>query len=104
MPQGDRSGPLGEGPKTGRGMGYCAEYDAPGYYRGAGRGRGFFRRSWGQGYGHGYFWRRQRGIQPENIRTDTDTESLKSLIINLRDSLNSILNRFETNASSKDVK
>lgn len=46
MPGGDRSGPLGEGPMTGRGMGFCAGYPTPGYAqpgpgRGFGRGRGF---------------------------------------------------------------
>ncbi|MCK4510615.1 DUF5320 domain-containing protein, partial [bacterium] len=31
MPRGDRSGPGGAGPMTGRGLGYCAGYPAPGY-------------------------------------------------------------------------
>ena len=31
MPQGDKTGPNGEGPMTGRGMGYCSGYDNPGY-------------------------------------------------------------------------
>lgn len=31
MPGGDRTGPLGEGPRTGRGAGYCAGNDEPGY-------------------------------------------------------------------------
>ncbi len=30
MPQGDRTGPLGKGPKTGRGMGFCAGYSSSG--------------------------------------------------------------------------
>jgi hypothetical protein len=51
MPGGDRTGPAGFGPRTGRGMGYCSGFDAPGYFnagfgrpfgagRGGGRGRG----------------------------------------------------------------
>jgi hypothetical protein len=41
MPSGDRTGPLGYGPMTGRGAGYCAGYGAPGYMNPAyGRGRG----------------------------------------------------------------
>ena len=104
MPLGDRTGPLGEGPQTGRRMGYCTDYDTPGYYRGTGRGRGFFRRGRGQGYGHGYFWRRQWDTKPEKIKGEADIESLRSLILNLRDSLNSILNRFETSTTSKDAK
>ena len=48
MPRGDRSGPDGYGPRTGRGLGYCNGYDTPGFARGSGRGfgRGFgFRRN-----------------------------------------------------------
>ena len=31
MPGGDRTGPRGAGPRTGRGMGYCSGYNQPGY-------------------------------------------------------------------------
>lgn len=42
MPRGDRTGPLGYGPMTGRGAGYCAGYGTPGYANpGYSRGRGF---------------------------------------------------------------
>lgn len=30
MPGGDGTGPMGQGPRTGRGAGYCAGYDMPG--------------------------------------------------------------------------
>ncbi|MBD3354586.1 hypothetical protein GF361_01215 [Candidatus Woesearchaeota archaeon] len=44
MPQGDRTGPNGQGPMTGRGMGFCNGFSAPGYANpGFGRGRGFGR-------------------------------------------------------------
>ena len=60
MPWGDRTGPWGAGPMTGRGMGYCAGYAAPGYMNpgpgvGFGRGRGFGR-GFGRGLGRGRFW------------------------------------------------
>ena len=50
MPQGDGTGPNGQGPLTGRGMGYCAGFNVPGFMnpcfgRGFGRGRGFAFRS-----------------------------------------------------------
>jgi hypothetical protein len=35
MPRGDRTGPGGMGPMTGRGAGYCAGYDVPGYVNAA---------------------------------------------------------------------
>ena len=47
MPGGDRSGPAGWGPMSGRGAGFCGGYGMPGYVR-AGRGRGF-----GMGFGRG---------------------------------------------------
>jgi len=72
MPWGDRTGPWGLGPMTGRAAGYCAGYPVPGYMnpipgfgfgrgwgmgfgRGWGRGRGFgFGRGWGMGFGRGF--------------------------------------------------
>ncbi len=51
MPWGDRTGPLGYGPRTGRGLGYCSGNTVPGYMVG-GRGLGF-----GRGYGRGYGFR-----------------------------------------------
>lgn len=44
MPGGDRTGPMGQGPMTGRGMGYCTGNVQPGFGCGPGRrgrGRGF---------------------------------------------------------------
>ncbi|MFP4117096.1 MAG: DUF5320 domain-containing protein [Candidatus Aenigmatarchaeota archaeon] len=44
MPRGDGTGPRGQGPRTGRGLGYCAGYDSPGFTKGAPRGGAGFRR------------------------------------------------------------
>ncbi|MFP4012305.1 MAG: DUF5320 domain-containing protein, partial [Spirochaetaceae bacterium] len=42
MPRGDRRGPDGFGPMTGRGLGYCAGYETPGYMAPVpGRGGGY---------------------------------------------------------------
>jgi hypothetical protein len=51
MPAGDRTGPSGFGPMTGRGAGYCSGNGAPGYASayGGSRGRGF-----GRGNGNGF--------------------------------------------------
>ena len=56
MPRGNRTGPRGDGPMTGRGAGYCAGNDRPGFAtstfgRGFGQGMG---RNYGQGRGMGY--------------------------------------------------
>ena len=60
MPAGDGTGPMGMGPMTGRGMGFCAEVVAPGSINmtpgwgfGMGCGRGFR----GRGAGGGRGWR-----------------------------------------------
>lgn len=59
MPGGDRTGPMGMGPRTGRAAGYCAGFGAPGFAnpmpgRGYGRGRGAgFGRGMGRGFGRG---------------------------------------------------
>jgi|SRR6056297_3047677 len=64
MPAGDRTGPVGYGPMSGRAAGFCAGYGAPGYTnpgfgfgrgRGWGRGGGFgFRGGFGRGFGRGF--------------------------------------------------
>ena len=59
MPRGDGTGPMGYGPMTGRGMGYCVAvpgYLNPGYGPGRGLGRGFGR-GLGRGFGRGMGWR-----------------------------------------------
>jgi hypothetical protein len=77
MPRGDRTGPAGFGPMTGRGAGFCAGNNAPGYMNpyggygmGRGRGRGFGR----MGYGYGSGWGRFGGyaypnppVYPDNV-------------------------------------
>lgn len=49
MPGLDGTGPAGRGPASGRGLGYCGEFQLrAGGYRGGGYGRG---PGWGRGYG-----------------------------------------------------
>ena len=52
MPAGDGRGPIGSGPMTGRGAGYCAGYSVPGYANAA-RGGGYFGFGRGRGGGRG---------------------------------------------------
>lgn len=56
MPGGDRTGPRGAGPRTGRGAGLCGGYDVPGYMNpvpGYG-GRGMRGHFYGGGHGRGH--------------------------------------------------
>ena len=59
MPRGDGTGPNSAGPMTGRGMGFCAGFNTPGFIN-QGRGRGFARRA--------------RAIQPQAIQPQVITE------------------------------
>jgi len=64
MPQGDRTGPNGEGPMTGRGLGPCA------------RGQGF-RRGSGRGFGRNFASGRFLGARPivqEPVELDAKQE------------------------------
>ena len=58
MPAGDGTGPNGMGPMTGRGAGFCAGYNAPGYMN-RGFGRGFGGRGGGRGWRN---WFRATGL------------------------------------------
>ena len=69
MPRGDRRGPEGMGPMTGRGLGYCAGFEQPGFMAdepprgGAGYGRGYgFRGRGRMGFGPGFGYGRGRGF------------------------------------------
>jgi hypothetical protein len=52
MPRGDRTGPAGSGPMTGRASGHCSGYPVPGFMNPV-SGRGY----WGRGRGGGRGWR-----------------------------------------------
>lgn len=68
MPRGDRTGPWGAGPMTGRSAGYCAGYGVPGQANPVGRGPGLgFARGWGGRFGGGggcgyRHWYRATGV------------------------------------------
>ncbi|MFO7710905.1 MAG: DUF5320 domain-containing protein [Candidatus Woesearchaeota archaeon] len=65
MPAGDRTGPLGDGPLTGRGLGPCGGRRA---FRGRGLGRGFRR---------GLFGRRQISNSDEKELIDEELQELE---------------------------
>ncbi|MFO7370953.1 MAG: DUF5320 domain-containing protein, partial [Bacteroidales bacterium] len=62
------TGPVGQGPRTGRSLGLCSGYDSPGFTKGfgMGMGRGFGSgrgsgRGFGRGFGQGQGFARGRG-------------------------------------------
>ena len=112
MARGDRRGPQGMGPMTGRGLGYCAGNDRPGFQvddapmrrnfnggggRGFGRGRGFGN-GFGQGYGRGFGPAHGRGFggayqEPPFEAQDGLTSSLADEIIRLKEQLQALETR-----------
>lgn len=65
MPLGDRTGPMGMGPMTGRGAGYCGGFGSPGYTNpGMGRGMGMGRGGGGRGWRNGFYATGRRGWMP----------------------------------------
>ena len=102
MPRGDRTGPQGEGPKTGRQMGFCVGNEQPGYiYRDTFRGRGYgrqFRGGFGQGrgpgfgfrYGQGNFYRQSLADVSEKTMIENEIKILKDQLSSLEDRLSNL--------------
>ncbi len=105
MPRGDRMGPSGEGPKSGRGMGYCTGNDHPGYMNsfshwGGGYGRRF---QGGSGYGRGAglgFRGGYGSYNPGNISDVSEKTLVENDIRILKDQLSALEDRL-SNISEK---
>jgi len=118
MPGLNRTGPLGEGPRTGRGLGLCNPRSgglATRFAWGAGRGRGFGRgrglgrgfgpgMGRGQGYGRGFGWRRfgaswsagyAPAYTPETLEPGEEMEMLRTEAGSLKKALDQINKRIE---------
>jgi len=87
MPRGDRTGPVGSGPMTGRMMGFCPGFSKHGFNNPTGfYGRGFR----GRGFGHNYYatslpgWIRENqiGLDFPPSEPTMDTEQKKELLQN----------------------
>lgn len=98
MPRGDRTGPEGVGPMTGRQLGYCAGNNRPGFMesnRGRGRGnnRGFGF-GYGQGRGMGYGYRHGvTNFYPESIPDVPEKTLIENEIRILKDQLAALENK-----------
>ena len=96
MPQGDRTGPNGMGPMTGRAMGFCAGFNAPGFINpGFGRGRGL-------GRGRGFAWRARafqaapiQQIQSTVITEKQEKQFLEQELNALKEEMNEIEKRLK---------
>jgi len=118
MPGGDRTGPMGRGPMSGRALGYCAGYDSPGFTKGVPRGRGFgFGRGFGRGLGRGLgrgrgFW--WRGSYPyyepepyygetyQNPSPEEEKNRLENLVKGLEEELKAVRERIQELSKGKE--
>ena len=102
MPGGNRTGPAGMGPMTGRGAGVCAGARMPGFAN-AGGGRCFFGRGrgmgCGRGFGCGFGWvgAGNAGAYPvaQPLTNDQELEGLKGQAEYLEGSLKQIMERID---------
>jgi hypothetical protein len=83
MPRGDRTGPRGAGPRSGRGFGHFSGYETPGFADSA-FGPGF---GWGRGRGGGFGRRHSRYAPPTKEET---LSALKAEADWLKDQLENI--------------
>ncbi|HIE58242.1 MAG TPA: hypothetical protein EYP88_08440 [Anaerolineales bacterium] len=109
MPYGDGRGPRGEGPGTGRGLGYCSGNNRPGYVvpgaargygyggrwgaRGSGPGRGFGR-GWGGRFANNWRGTNVPPVEASPAASD-DINTLKAQADELRAMLAAIQNRLD---------
>ena len=95
MPGGNKTGPLGDGPMTGRRLGFCAGNDRPGFDTtpgnfGYGYGRGFGR-GYGRGGRMGYGFRHGYGhFMDETVQNVSKETLLESEALILKEQLASI--------------
>ncbi|MFO7677006.1 MAG: DUF5320 domain-containing protein [Thermoplasmatota archaeon] len=107
MPRGDRTGPWGLGPRTGRAAGYCEGYNIPGYANplnrmrlGRGRGPGF-RRGFGtpgRGFGWGTPYTYPKAYEPEqypDINKEQEKAYLEDITKQLEEELKTIKQRLQ---------
>ena len=91
MPRGDRTGPAGQGPMTGRGMGFCTGFNVPGYMN-PGFGRGFGRR-----FGWRWFQPNQfaQPIQPVQYSEADEKKILQEELKEIEAEMKEIQNRLK---------
>ncbi len=96
MPRGDRTGPTGMGPMTGRRMGICAGYpeqDFRSYNPMYGRGRG---RRFGRGFG-GYW-----GYPPQSFTPQNEVAYLENMAQEINEDLEQVKSRLKELKKSKE--
>ena len=123
MPRGDRTGPSGYGPMTGRAAGFCAGYSTPGYanfdagggFPGPGQAAGFGGgRGGGRGYRNRYYatglygWQRDMAFQAPppyaapQISPQDEVQALREQLKYMEDSIKATQQRISEIEEHKD--
>jgi len=98
MPRGDKTGPAGTGPMTGRQLGYCRGNEAPGFTnQGFGFGGRFGRnKGFGRNFREGYRAGNRRYYQEDipnisnNASLEDEIKILKEQLLNIEDQLSQL--------------
>jgi len=113
MPRGDKTGPEGYGPRSGRGLGYCNDYDNSGYTKNLPRdGRGFRQRDirgfrCGRGFGHHRMNYPKYPVHysyesEHTINNDEEKNYLKQAINHLESEISSLQDRLKKLGKNKE--
>ena len=103
MPAGDRTGPMGQGPRSGRAMGYCSGNDEPGYSYGSGA-RGM-RQGAGRGFRNRQFFNssfRGRGMGLRFSNQDSSNQASSSNLEEMKEYIEDLKN--QVTLLEKDLK
>ena len=87
MPGGDRTGPMGDGPMTGRGLGICSGYAHGGF--------AMRRRAFGRGLGRGFGWRRFGSYDTERPSKEQEISMLEEEAKDIEQQQSSLQKTFE---------
>ncbi len=107
MPGGDRTGPMGRGPMTGRGAGLCAGDALPGYAnpmggRGRGGGRGWRHRFWATGLAGRQRRGAGRAAPPVEAGGESELDALQAQAESLEQGLQALRQRIEQLQGPRD--
>lgn len=96
MPGLDKSGPMGQGSMTGRGLGMCNDISAQTTEFQAGYGRGLAcRRGFGAGRGRGFYFQGFNQNSPVTASQSNGQESLQTQVDEMKQTLKAIQQQIE---------
>lgn len=103
MPAGDRTGPMGQGSRTGRGLGFCSGNFEPGFLNnspccGFQRGRGFKNRNFSSAMTSGLRFQKSKEFHfsEKHDINQSDLENMKKYLETLKNEISSLEKKLES--------